>query len=189
MPKDRVARRDFVRTGAAAGLAATVVASTSSASEAEEAVAQVDQAAADQGTLANGMPYGTIGRLKISRLIFGTNTSRQEQNDGKQNHEVLRMILCPMIFFSGPGGPHDACAVVDPIQNAVGSRNSRSKCLLLVCLGFLTREPSLPSCSIFVWVASQNGGVLPAEASLFPVQSRVKTARMPYGREASAGGP
>ena len=44
-------------------------------------MAQVDQAAADQGTLTNGMPYGTIGELKISRLIFGSNTPGAHSRD------------------------------------------------------------------------------------------------------------
>jgi len=81
MANDKLTRRDFVRTGAAAGLAATVAASGSSASAAEEAAAQTDQTAADQGTLANGMPYGTIGDLKISRLIFGSNPPGAHSRD------------------------------------------------------------------------------------------------------------
>jgi len=81
MANDKVTRRDFVRTGAVAGLAASVGASAASASEAEEIAAQADQAAADQGTLANGMPYGTIGELKISRLIFGSNTPGAHSRD------------------------------------------------------------------------------------------------------------
>ena len=72
MSNDKVTRRDFVRTGAATGLAATVAPSASSALEADEVVAKVDQAAVDQGVLANGMPYGMIGDLKISRLILGS---------------------------------------------------------------------------------------------------------------------
>jgi len=81
MADDKVTRRDFVRTGAAAGLAASVGASAASASEAEEVAAQVGQPATDQGTLANGMPYGTIGELKISRLIFGSNTPGAHSRD------------------------------------------------------------------------------------------------------------
>lgn len=73
MADDKVTRRDFVRTGAAAGLTASVGASAVSASESETA-SQAEQPATDQGTLANGMPYGKIGDLKISRLIFGSNT-------------------------------------------------------------------------------------------------------------------
>jgi len=81
MANDKVTRRDFVRTGAVAGLAASVGASAASASETKEGAAQVNQAAADQGTLANGMPYGTIGELKISRLIFGSNTPGAHSRD------------------------------------------------------------------------------------------------------------
>jgi len=80
MANDKVTRRDFVRSGAAAGLAASVGASAASASEAER-TAQADQAAVDQGTLANGMPYGKIGDLKISRLIFGSNTPGAHSRD------------------------------------------------------------------------------------------------------------
>ncbi len=76
MENDKVTRRDFVRSGAAAGLAATVGASTASASEAEETATQHDQE-----TMANGMPYGTIGDLKISRLIFGSNTPGAHSRD------------------------------------------------------------------------------------------------------------
>ncbi len=81
MTNDKVTRRSFVRSGAAAGLAASVAASASSASEAEDTAPQVDQAAADQETLANGMPYGTIGELKISRLILGSNTPGAHSRD------------------------------------------------------------------------------------------------------------
>jgi len=81
MADSRVTRRDFVRTGAAAGLATTVVASASSASEPEEVAAKADQTAADQGTRANGMPYGTIGELKISRLILGSNMPGAHSRD------------------------------------------------------------------------------------------------------------
>jgi len=73
---DNVTRRDFVRTGAAAGLAATVSASAASASEAQKVAARADQA-----TLAGGMPYGTIGELKISRLILGSNTPGAHSRD------------------------------------------------------------------------------------------------------------
>ena len=42
----------------------------------------MDQAAAtDEGTLANGMPYGTIGELKFSRLILGSNTPGAHSTD------------------------------------------------------------------------------------------------------------
>jgi len=81
MADDKVTRRDFVRTGAAAGLAASVGASAASASEADESAGQVGQPATDQRTLANGMPYGTIGELKISRLIFGSNTPGAHSRD------------------------------------------------------------------------------------------------------------
>ena len=81
MASDKVTRRDFVRTGAAAGLAATVSASASSASKAEQVAAQDDQGTDDPGTLANGMPYGTIGELKISRLILGSNTPGSHSRD------------------------------------------------------------------------------------------------------------
>jgi hypothetical protein len=78
---DEVTRRDFVRTGAAAGLAATVTASAASASAAEEVAAPDGRGAAGRGTLANGMPYGTIGKLKISRLILGSNTPGAHSRD------------------------------------------------------------------------------------------------------------
>ncbi|MBC8870556.1 MAG: hypothetical protein H8E44_14130 [Planctomycetes bacterium] len=81
MADDKVTRRDFVRTGAAAGLVASIGASAASASEAEEGAAQVDQPTTGQGTLANGMPYGAIGELKISRLIFGSNTPGAHSRD------------------------------------------------------------------------------------------------------------
>jgi len=67
MADDKVTRRDFVRSSTAAGLAAGVAASAS-ASAAEET-----EKKDEQDTLANGMPYGKIGDLKISRLIFGSN--------------------------------------------------------------------------------------------------------------------
>jgi len=73
MADDKVTRRDFVRSGAVAGLAASVGASA--------ATAQPDAAATDRGTLANGMPYGKIGDLKISRLIFGSNTPGAHSRD------------------------------------------------------------------------------------------------------------
>lgn len=76
MASDKVTRRDFVRTGAAAGLATSVGASAASASEAEEA-----QPRDDRETLANGMPYGTIGELKISRLILGSNVPGAHSRD------------------------------------------------------------------------------------------------------------
>jgi len=78
---DEVTRRDFVRTGAAAGLAATVTGSAASASEAEDGEASDGRGTAGQGTLANGMPYGTIGKLKISRLILGSNTPGAHSRD------------------------------------------------------------------------------------------------------------
>ncbi len=81
MADDKVTRRDFVRKGAAAGVAASVSASAASASETEEAASQAERATADQGTLAGGMPYGTIGELKISRLIFGSNTPGAHSRD------------------------------------------------------------------------------------------------------------
>ncbi len=88
MASDKVTRRDFVRTGAAAGLAATAGASVASTSAAEEETAaaagnaaQDDRETANQGTMANGMPYGTIGDLKISRLIFGSNTPGSHSRD------------------------------------------------------------------------------------------------------------
>ncbi len=76
MANDKVTRRDFVRTGAAAGLAVTAAASVASASEAEKPATQDDP-----GTLAGGMPYGRIGELKISRLIFGSNTPGAHSRD------------------------------------------------------------------------------------------------------------
>ncbi len=74
MADDKVTRRDFVRKGAAAGLAASVSASAASSSKAEEAAAQEEQAAQHQTPLPNDMPYGMIGDLKVGRLIFGCNT-------------------------------------------------------------------------------------------------------------------
>ena len=68
MGSDEVTRRDFVREGAAAGLAANAGALVASESQAEENAAQNDRE-----TPASGMPYGTIGDLKISRLILGSN--------------------------------------------------------------------------------------------------------------------
>ena len=76
MAGDTVTRREFVRESAAAGLAVTAAASAASASEAEEPATQDDP-----GALANGMPYGTIGELKISRLIFGSNTPGAHSRD------------------------------------------------------------------------------------------------------------
>jgi hypothetical protein len=76
MADDQVTRRDFVRTGAAAGLAATVSTTAASASPAEEVAAP-----ANHETLAGGMPYGTIGDLKISRLIFGSNVPGAHSRD------------------------------------------------------------------------------------------------------------
>ena len=81
MASDKVTRRVFVRTGAAAGWAAAAGASAAPASEAEETAKPDRQPAADRGTLANGMPYGTIGELKISRLIFGSNTPGAHSRD------------------------------------------------------------------------------------------------------------
>ena len=81
MADDKMTRREFARTGTAAGLAATVVASAASASETAEVAAQVDQAAANAEALANGMPYGTIGDLKISRLILGSNVPGAHSRD------------------------------------------------------------------------------------------------------------
>ena len=78
MASDKVTRRDFVRTSAAAGLAATAAAS---ASKAEEIPAGDSQGPAEPETLAGGMPFGTIGDLKISRLIFGCNTPGAHSRD------------------------------------------------------------------------------------------------------------
>jgi len=69
---DKVTRRDFVRTGAAAGLAASVGAS---ASEAEETATK------DGPKTRPDMPYGTIGDLRISRLIFGCNPPGAHSRD------------------------------------------------------------------------------------------------------------
>ncbi|MEE8453010.1 MAG: hypothetical protein V3R99_13880, partial [Thermoguttaceae bacterium] len=94
MADDKVTRRDFVRTGAAAGLAAGVRASAASASEAEDTATQQDQE-----TRANGMPYGRIGELKISRLIFGSNTPGAHSRDliyvsalGRAYNTLARML-------------------------------------------------------------------------------------------------
>lgn len=76
MADDKVTRRDFVRKGAAAGLAASVSASAASASKAEEAAPKDDER-----TLANGMPYGMIGDLKVGRLIFGSNVPGAHSRD------------------------------------------------------------------------------------------------------------
>ncbi len=81
MADDKVTRRDFVRKGAAAGLAASVSASAASSSKAEEAAAQDDQAAQDQAPLPNDMPYGMIGDLKVGRLIFGSNVPGAHSRD------------------------------------------------------------------------------------------------------------
>ena len=71
MADGKVTRREFIRAGAAAGLAAASGASASSASGEEAAPDQ--RTAADPATLAGGMPHGKIGDLKISRLILGSN--------------------------------------------------------------------------------------------------------------------
>ena len=68
MASDQVTRRDFVRTGVGAGLAATVGASAPSAYAQQNTETQNDQAKNN-----TDMPYGTIGDLKISRLILGSN--------------------------------------------------------------------------------------------------------------------
>jgi hypothetical protein len=82
MADDKVTRRDFVRQGTATGLTATVAASATSASELEEVAARANEAVVTEGgTLANGMPYGTIGELKISRLILGSNTPGAHSRD------------------------------------------------------------------------------------------------------------
>ncbi len=76
MANDKVTRRGFVRTGAAAGLTATVIASAPSVSDAQDVVAKDAPK-----TLANDMPFGTIGDLKISRLILGSNTPGAHSRD------------------------------------------------------------------------------------------------------------
>lgn len=76
MSADKLTRRTFVRTGAAVGLAGSVGVSAPSASRAEE-----DAPHGSGGTLTNGMPYGVIGDLKISRLIFGANTPGAHSRD------------------------------------------------------------------------------------------------------------
>ncbi len=78
MADDKVTRRDFVRKGAAAGLAASVSASAASRAKAEEAAAEEDQ---DQTPLPNDMPYGMIGDLKVGRLIFGSNVPGAHSRD------------------------------------------------------------------------------------------------------------
>ncbi len=73
MKNKQMTRRDFVRTSAVAGFSATVSGSSTPAPgcKAEEKPAPpVNNTAPDQDTLANNMPYGKIGNLKISRLIL-----------------------------------------------------------------------------------------------------------------------
>ncbi len=79
MADDKVTRRDFVRKGAAAGLAASVSASAASNSQAEEATQ--DQTPQNQTPLPNDMPYGMIGDLKVGRLIFGSNVPGAHSRD------------------------------------------------------------------------------------------------------------
>ena len=89
MADSKVTRRDFVRKGTAAGLAASANATAASSSEEDRTTPHNEQAAADQDTLAGGMPYGMIGDLKISRLIFGSNTP------GAHSRDLIYVRLCP----------------------------------------------------------------------------------------------
>jgi hypothetical protein len=60
MPDDRITRRNFVRADAAAALAVS-------------AGVIAPPAAPEQQTKATEMPYGTVGGVKMSRLILGSN--------------------------------------------------------------------------------------------------------------------
>ena len=110
MADDKLTRRDFVRKGTAAGLAATVVASTASASESEEVAVRANEAAVTEGgTLANGMPYGTIGELKISRLILGSNTPGAHSREKTFHNDnywsaTPKEYREPFCWYNGLGG-------------------------------------------------------------------------------------
>jgi hypothetical protein len=80
MTNGHVSRRSFVRQGVTAGLAAMSVAAAKASSETEKSPAQKESAKAPM-TPANGMPYGTIRGLKISRLIFGSNIPGAHSRD------------------------------------------------------------------------------------------------------------
>jgi hypothetical protein len=70
----KVNRRDFLgKSVATAGVAGLVASGNTSTSEATPPQAESAEASKNSPATIEGMPYGTIGKVKISRVILGSN--------------------------------------------------------------------------------------------------------------------